>query len=132
MPTPIDHLMAQAQPVSATVTGAAATASWLVTANSVLQLVATTLAILAGAVTLYPVVKRNYVAHKEPLLSLLKNAQTKSLSRSALKIVGAAVAAYFGLSEPETATLVDALVTAAGAAVTLYGLYLSWKDKQVK
>lgn len=53
-----DHLMGQAQVVGAAVTGTSAAASWLATANSVLQIIATVIAIVVGLATLYGMVKR--------------------------------------------------------------------------
>jgi hypothetical protein len=61
---------------------------------------------------------------------MFKNAQTRSLIRSALKIVGGAAVTYFGLEATDVSTVVDQVGVIVGAASTIYGIYLSWKDKR--
>jgi hypothetical protein len=57
MAAPESAVMSQVQQ-AAVVSGASYAASWLTVANQVLHLIATVIAIAAGAVALYPVVKR--------------------------------------------------------------------------
>jgi len=63
-------------------------------------------------------------------MKLFKNRQTRSLVRTALKVVGAALVTMGVVTPADVLTVTDAVVAVSGGLVTLWGVYLSWKDKE--
>ena len=61
---------------------------------------------------------------------LFKNKQTKSLVRTALKVVGTALVTMGVIDAQDVPTVIDAVQAIAGGLSVLAGVYLSWKDKK--